>query len=380
MGRVSAAHRRLLEQERLCMSFGGDWESLLAAERRRNIHRAAVVSMDSDSLQEQFGQFVIPPDDGDWTSSSSDGEKSCSNSSSSDSVDMVNVIDLEQALGDRAKDRCSIVMRCRKSGGAPAQQETTACAYRLTTGLKQMMVDVRQAEDIINSLSTPSMPQVHLRPMVAIDPEGGQNELLICARRSSPNTLDQVEWLTNAEFQARLHCLQDGSDGVARCGDGSPSMGLFSAATKSDVWKAVSEKVSKKDIDDGVQMRKEVADLRSERDSLAQEVAALRAARACPEALSKSTKSAIITDGSQDPLQKVRDLAASVALDLEGTIRDMDEVEIALGISSISAANFKSPRVVAEETPSLNLGDLSPDFLGESLIGESLLLLDDEHY
>jgi hypothetical protein len=366
-----------MEQEKLCTSFGGDWESLLAAERRRNIHRAAVVDMDVTSLQEHFAKHASQQEEDSEVDSTRDGESTAS--STSDDLSLMHIIDLEQALGDRARDRCSIAIRCRRSSqvGADrrsavsgAQQEDAANAHHLTGQLKQLMSDVDLAQGLAHALSEAGTPEVDLHPVIAIDPAGGQNELLIRARHvgiGKDGVSHPTEWITDRDFQARLlwlqeHQVQDAQSPQPRALDAWAAAGQRSNAADE----AESSEVQR--------LRAELASVRAERDALRLDLAKMHSSTAfagiissdavCKQQVPGSSHTVAMRgdavrhhqDGSRigtgfqekfigsrtaswlskaqlcdgDPLRKVQGMASAIAMDLEETVREMDEVALRL--------------------------------------------------
>merc|ERR1712216_422824 len=148
----------------------------------------------------------------------------------------------------------SISIHCRTPAGTPATEDSAIHAS-LTTRLKRLGADGEKAQELADSLSGPDTPLVLLRPMVTVDPQGGENALLVCANCNITSGADHVtsaEWFTEEQFAQRLNRLKT-ADGPA---------------VLEGLWRANGRAEHVPDVGDILRLRSELEAVRAERNAL----------------------------------------------------------------------------------------------------------------
>lgn len=293
---LQSAQRRLQEQEDLVNRYG-NWDTALAAERRRQVQRRAVTQSDLAHLQETFQQMHRESILKRQAEIVALGKSGSSTSSSSEEWDGV-ASDTDDSTGGKSQ---GAVLVCMTSGGADAEELTPQSIQRgtrklTTTGrttlglgglaatperakrvqqaLKQLRGVAEEAERLANSLTAPSAQRVRLHPMVVVDPTAARSATIAVAvapRCDYDDLLDPaatqdedslLEWVSDEQLRRRLAWLKE----VAA----SPSATLFAKKEKFSqvgAWTAAAAAVSAETFglsEAGAGNSDEVARLRSE--------------------------------------------------------------------------------------------------------------------
>jgi len=243
---LQVAQRRLQEQEELCTRFGAgvDWDSALAAERRRQVQRRAVTQSDLAHLQETFQQMHRESMVRRQAELAARG-KETSETSSSEEWDGV----ASDSSDDSSSKKAEAVLVCMTPGAGTEESElipqsiqrgtkklsstgratlglggfaaTPERAEQVQQALRQLRSMADEAEKLANALTPPNAQRVRLHAMVVVDPAAARSatiavavaplcdydDLLESSCMHEEDTL--LEWVSDEQLRRRLAWLKD---------------------------------------------------------------------------------------------------------------------------------------------------------------------------
>eukprot|EP00927_Polykrikos_kofoidii_P082750 TRINITY_DN8307_c0_g2_i3.p1 TRINITY_DN8307_c0_g2~~TRINITY_DN8307_c0_g2_i3.p1 ORF type:complete len:1026 (-),score=179.05 TRINITY_DN8307_c0_g2_i3:96-3173(-) len=249
---LMSAQNRLREHEALYSRFGGDWDSMLAAERRRNVHRSAVLNLGvrEEQLEELRRKHLEAVNDGSQSSNEDwSGASSGSGCFSGDDVGWksptlvylggVGSSTSKHNGGDRAVGHADSACGTASERSSPLTQPGALClrgsaaanfledgkraaaarAEMLTFELQRVASEAEEAEELAGRLSVTGHRRVRLRAMLAVsptDPSHCSEPLVVVAReqgasgcmRQEIRPRDAEEWLAGPQLRARLAWLR----------------------------------------------------------------------------------------------------------------------------------------------------------------------------
>lgn len=239
--RLTQAQKRIEEQEILCARWGGDWQTLVAAEKKRNVHRQAIrrVSQDPNSLEElrkihELAQAVQAQKEREGhsssssSSSSSDFEEWSGGSSSSgssrhrrkdDALVLMHFGEEQEEDGSddddedrpqRSKEQSAVALkglvtktrRNGKEGEDPAKR-----ADLLSRQYRQLKAEVEKLERDLNAHAGPGVAKLQLRAMVVVDTKQGEADVIVRATSQGPHHIE--EWLSWTDFRKRVAWINE---------------------------------------------------------------------------------------------------------------------------------------------------------------------------
>lgn len=222
---LSKAQGSLHAQEMLCSRFSDDWEGLIAAERRRHIHRMAVVNLEFSPEQLENFEDMYKASKEPFSNSSSSSGSSSSSSRRGESFwpSIRNHIDELDYVA------------------------TKRHATQLTVSLDSLSVEAAEAEEVTNRLSF--FPRVRIATILAVNPQDlDLTKPMVIVRRWRPaDGASQIasgeveEFLTAAQLRARVEQLRAVSLQAARAvGGGAAAKDSIPVGVMFDAW-AVSK-------------------------------------------------------------------------------------------------------------------------------------------
>eukprot|EP00929_Paragymnodinium_shiwhaense_P032777 TRINITY_DN18121_c0_g1_i1.p1 TRINITY_DN18121_c0_g1~~TRINITY_DN18121_c0_g1_i1.p1 ORF type:complete len:1038 (+),score=221.48 TRINITY_DN18121_c0_g1_i1:141-3254(+) len=140
---------------------------------------------------------------------------------------------------------CMRVSMGTRNGGVDAVNVDVSCSDSFTTKLRLLESEASEAEAISGALTAPTAPQVKLRVLVGVSPDGvGEPELIVASSRY-PDPIeglddpDAKEYLTEKEFRRRLeHLRARQSEASGSHSTGPKGLGVMDS--NEDVWAAAA--------------------------------------------------------------------------------------------------------------------------------------------